>query len=116
MGAVILVNVVVAFVALALGILLSSFASSEFQMMQFIPVVIVPQIFFSGLFPLENMANWVQGLSKIMPLYYAAEAQTGIMYKGQTLAEVMIPVLILLGIALVFILLNILALKRYRKL
>jgi len=43
---VIIVNVVLALVALAFGILLSTLAKSEFQMMQFIPLVIMPQLFF----------------------------------------------------------------------
>ena len=41
---VIIVNVVLALVALAFGILLSTLAKSEFQMMQFIPLVIMPQL------------------------------------------------------------------------
>ena len=48
---VIIVNVVLALVALAFGILLSTIAKSEFQMMQFIPLVIIPQLFFSGIIP-----------------------------------------------------------------
>lgn len=46
---VLLSNIIIAFVALSLGILLSTFANSEFQMVQFIPIVIVPQIFFGGI-------------------------------------------------------------------
>ncbi|GAA3329168.1 hypothetical protein GCM10020331_076120 [Ectobacillus funiculus] len=48
---VILINLLLALVALSLGILLSSFAASEFQMMQFIPIVVVPQVFFYRYFP-----------------------------------------------------------------
>ncbi|MCR8643601.1 ABC transporter permease [Paenibacillus sp. N1-5-1-14] len=113
---VILINILIAFVALTLGILLSTFASSEFQMIQFIPLVVVPQVFFSGLFPLDNMATWLQSLGKIMPLYYAADALKGIMYKGQGLSEVSFDILVLTGFAILFIVLNIFALKKYRKL
>ena len=42
---VIIVNFVLALVALAFGILLSTLAKSEFQMMQFLPLVIMPQLF-----------------------------------------------------------------------
>lgn len=55
---VIIVNVVLALVALAFGILLSTLAKSEFQMMQFIPLVIMPQLFFSGIIPLSSMGEW----------------------------------------------------------
>lgn len=113
---VIIINIVLAIVALTLGILLSTFASSEFQMIQFIPLVIVPQVFFSGIFPLEGMAEWLQVLAKFMPLYYAANALNGVMYKGLNLADVSTNLYILLAFALVFIILNMFALKKYRKL
>ena len=79
---VMLINVIIALVALSLGILLSSFASSEFQMIQFIPIIIVPQIFFSGIFSIEGMADWLQVFANFMPLYYAADALKGVMYEG----------------------------------
>lgn len=113
---VILINIVVALVALSLGILLSSFASSEFQMIQFIPLIIVPQIFFSGIFSIEGMAEWLQVFANFMPLYYAADALKGVMYEGLTLADISSNLFILLAFAAVFIILNLFALKKYRKL
>lgn len=113
---VIVVNLLLALVALSLGILLSTFASSEFQMVQFIPVVVVPQIFFAGIIPLEGMADWLQNISRIMPLYYAAAALKAIMYRGESLVDASGNLLALAGFAVVFIFLNIIALKRYRKL
>ncbi|WP_428911833.1 ABC transporter permease [Niallia sp. Krafla_26] len=113
---VILINLILALVALSLGILLSSFASSEFQMIQFIPIIIVPQIFFSGIFSIEGMADWLQVFANIMPLYYAADALKGVMYQGLSLAEVSNNLYILLAFATVFIILNLFALKKYRKL
>lgn len=112
---VLVVNGLIALVALSLGILLSSFASSEFQMIQFIPLVIVPQVFFTGIIPVEGMPEWLQGLSKVMPISYGADALKSIMYKGYGLSDVKLDVLVLLGFAIVFILLNIVALKKYRK-
>jgi len=113
---VILINVIVALVALSLGILLSSFAYSEFQMVQFIPLVIVPQIFFSGIFPIEGMVDWLQVFAKFMPLYYAADALKDVMYKGLPLSDISQNLYILLAFAVVFIILNLFALKKYRKL
>lgn len=113
---VIFINLLLALVALSLGILLSSFASSEFQMVQFIPIVVVPQIFFSGIFPLEGMADWLQSLGKAMPLYYAADALKGIMYKGWGLGDIGRDILALCIFAICFIVLNIFALKKYRTL
>ncbi|MBK3494934.1 ABC transporter permease [Viridibacillus sp. YIM B01967] len=111
---VLLINLLLALIALSLGILLSSFASSEFQMVQFIPLVIVPQIFFTGLFPLEGMADWLLSIGKIMPLYYAADALTGVMYKGFTFSDIAIDLGVLLLFSVLFILLNFIALKKYR--
>ena len=113
---VMLINVIIALVALSLGILLSSFASSEFQMIQFIPIIIVPQIFFSGIFSIEGMADWLQVFANIMPLYYAADALKGVMYEGLSLSEISSNLYILLAFAAVFIILNLFALKKYRKL
>ncbi len=47
---VIIINFFLALVALAFGILLSTLAKSEFQMMQFIPLVVMPQLFSLALF------------------------------------------------------------------
>lgn len=113
---VLLINMVVALVSLSLGALLSSFAASEFQMMQFIPLIIVPQVFFSGIFPLDSMAEWLQNIGRIMPLYYAADALNGVMYKGYYFPDIILNLSILACFALVFITLNIISLKKYRSL
>ncbi len=113
---VIFINLLLALVALSLGILLSTFAASEFQMVQFIPIVIIPQIFFTGILPLDSMADWLQAIGKVMPMYYAAHALKSIMYKGTGLGEVSGDIVVLLIFATLFIVLNIVALKKYRKL
>lgn len=113
---VLLTNMLLALVSLSLGALLSSFAASEFQMMQFIPLVIVPQIFFSGIFPLDSMAGWLQNIGRVMPLYYAATALNGIMYKGYTFGDIVMYLSVLALFALGFVTLNIISLKKYRSL
>ena len=113
---VLLICALSALVALSLGILLSAFATSEFQMIQFIPIVIIPQAFFCGLFPLEGMEPWLRALSKIMPMYYSADALKGVMYKGYETSDISTNLIVLAGFALVFIILNVFALKRYRRL
>lgn len=112
---VVIINLTLALVALTLGILLSSFANSEFQMMQFIPIAIIPQVFFAGIFPFESMAGWMQILAKCMPMYYGGNALVDVMYKGLGLSDIKNDLFVLLGFALVFIILNIVALKKYRK-
>ncbi|WP_102273508.1 ABC transporter permease [Cytobacillus massiliigabonensis] len=112
---VILINLAIALVALSLGILLSAFANSEFQMMQFIPIAIIPQIFFAGIFPVEGMADWLQVIAKAMPMYYAGNALVDVMYKGLGLSDITFDLLVLIGFAIAFIILNIFTLKKYRK-
>ncbi|MBC2117229.1 ABC transporter permease [Listeria booriae] len=112
---VLLITLMLAMVALTLGILLSTFANNEFQIVQFIPIVIVPQVLFCGIFPLEGMADWLQWIAHIMPLYYGADALTSIMVKGEGFAGFATDFYILVGFALIFMILNIFALKKYRK-
>lgn len=74
-GLVILIAVTNAVLGVALGLFCSAFAQSEFQAVQFMPVVVIPQLLLCGLFvPREQMAGWLQGLSRVMPLTYAVEA------------------------------------------
>lgn len=113
---VILTNLLIAFVALSLGIFLSTFANSEFQMMQFIPIVIVPQIFFTGLIQVETMSPILQKIAHFIPLYYGSSIMSDIMIKGATISEVYLRMLILVFFATVIYLLNLLGLKKYRTL
>lgn len=112
---VLLITLLMSLTALTLGIFLSTFANTEFQMIQFIPLVIVPQIFFSGLFNLDNMPQWMQWLSKVMPLTYGADALKNIMIRGKGWETVAIDAYVLLGLSLFFMCANVLALRKHRK-
>ncbi|MRG87437.1 ABC transporter permease [Salinibacillus xinjiangensis] len=111
-----IVTFLLAITALTLATLLSAFANNEFQIMQFIPIVIIPQVFFSGIFNLETLAEWIQILSKFMPLTYGANAMQEIMIKGKGIGDVWLDLLVLFGFAVVFYILNIIALKKHRRL
>ena len=64
-----------AVVGMALGLLSSAFATSEFQAVQFMPAVVMPQILLGGLFvPREQMVEWLQTISDALPLTYVIEA------------------------------------------
>jgi ABC-2 type transport system permease protein len=72
---VVLIAVVNAILGVALGLFCSAFARTEFQAVQFLPVVVVPQILLCGLFvPREQMVGWLQAVSDVLPLSYAVEA------------------------------------------
>ncbi|MFK5280893.1 ABC transporter permease, partial [Lacticaseibacillus paracasei] len=113
--AIFLINLLLAFTALALGLLISTFANTEFQMLQFIPIVVIPQIFFTGLIPIDQMLGWLQPIAHVMPLYYGASALTGIIAKGQSLAVLYPDVLALFGFFLLFLGLNLLTMRKYRQ-
>ncbi|MEG9296167.1 ABC transporter permease [Mangrovibacillus sp. Mu-81] len=112
---VLIVIVLLSFTALTLGILLSAFAKNELQMMQFIPIVVVPQIFFSGLFNLDTISEWLSWIGPITPLYYAADALRDVMIRGFGFTDLLIDLAVLAGFSLLFITLNVAALKKYRK-
>jgi len=104
-----------ALTALTLGILLSAFANNELQMIQFIPIVVVPQIFFSGLFNLDTISDWLSWIGPFTPLYYAADALRDVMVRGYGWGEINLNLLVLFGFSVLFFLLNTLILRKYRK-
>lgn len=111
---VLLINILLAAVALTMGLFISTFASSEFQMMQFIPIVVIPQIFFSGIIPVSTMPNWLQAIAHIMPLYYGATSMSNVVEKGASLASIAPSLLILLVFVAGFLMLNLVTMRKYR--
>jgi ABC-2 type transport system permease protein len=81
-----LVEALLALAAINLGIFLSTFARTEFQAVQFIPLVVVPQILLSGvLVPVSSEPDWLQVVSNLMPLTYAVDALRAVMLEGRGL-------------------------------
>ncbi|MEY8348253.1 ABC transporter permease [Bacillus cereus] len=109
-----LITCMLSLTALTLGTFLSAYANNEFQMIQFIPLVIVPQIFFSGLFPMESMNKWLQMLGKLFPLTYGADAMRQVMIRNQGFTEIAGDLGVLLLFALLFAVGNVYALKKHR--
>ena len=112
---VIIVNVLLAMVALSLGLLLSTIAKTEFQIMQFVPIVVIPQMFFSGIVSVESMGKIAVYISKILPVTYASDGLSKIILEGKNLVAVKHDVIVLIVFCIVLIALNIIGLKRYRK-
>jgi len=84
--------------ALALGSFFSNFARSEFQVVQFMPVVLIPQIVLCGvLWPLQSVPEFLRPLSYVLPLTYAGDALMEIMLKGAGLADILYPDLLALA-------------------
>jgi ABC-2 type transport system permease protein len=63
-----------AVISISLGIFISNFARNEGQVFPFIPLIIVPSVFFSGMIiPVSRLPDWASVLSVTTPLYYAVE-------------------------------------------
>ncbi len=66
-----------ALMGMALGLLLSAFANTEFQAVQFLPAFVLPQLLLCGLLaPRDQMAGALRGLSDVFPLSYAVDGVT----------------------------------------
>jgi ABC-2 type transport system permease protein len=86
---IIVFQILIGILAVCLGIFISAFAKNEFQMVQFIPLLIVPQVFVCGLlFPVEQMPDYLQWLAKFLPLTYAVDGVRALMLNGKGLADI----------------------------
>lgn len=75
LGWVFLVSPLSGIVGGSLGLMTSTFASNEFQAVQFMPVVIVPQFLLSGvLVPRDTMLRGLEIVSNVLPLSYVIDA------------------------------------------
>ena len=101
--------------AVNLGIFLSTFARTELQVIQFIPLVIVPQGLLSGLlWPVDRLPDVLQAIAHVLPLTYAVEGLRAVMSKGADLSSsvVQTDLAVLAGIALVLVVLGSATIKR----
>lgn len=113
---VVLIMVLMAVAAVSFGAMISIFSGSEFQVVQFIPIVIVPQIFFSGLIPLDTIPYGLGNVCYITPVYYGCAAIKRVMIEGGGFSVIWPFISALLIYTLVLIIINTIALKKYRKL
>lgn len=83
-----------------LGIFVSTYARNEFQVVQFIPLIILPQLFLSGvLWPVEQMPGYLQWASDFLPLTYAVQGMRAVMLEGKSLVEVPLELGVILAFA-----------------
>ncbi|MCU0482725.1 MAG: ABC transporter permease [Chloroflexi bacterium] len=103
-----LVVLLLAIGAVNLGIFLSTFARTELQVIQFIPVVIIPQALLSGLlWPIDQLPEVLQPIARVMPLTYGLEGLRAVMLRGASLEDptLQLDVAVLAGIAIVVMML-----------
>jgi ABC-2 type transport system permease protein len=89
-----------------LGLFLSAFARNEFQAVQFLPAVVLPQLLLAGIFvPVERLPGGLEVAARAMPLTYAFEAFDRVMRRGLGLDDgrVALDVGIVLGASLLLL-------------
>jgi ABC-2 type transport system permease protein len=92
--------------AVSLGIFLSTFARTELQILQFIPIVIVPQGLLGGFFwPIDQLPSLLQPVARILPVTYAIDGLRQVMIAGAdfTSPQVLLDMGVLVAIAAVFV-------------
>jgi ABC-2 type transport system permease protein len=102
-----------ALLGMALGLLLSAFARTEFQAVQFMPAFIFPQMLLCGLFiTRDEMAPVLEAVSWLLPFTYAYDALDLAVSPGQLDATLMIDVVVVIGATMASLALGAVTLKR----
>ncbi len=112
-GWVVLVAVVNSVLGVALGLLCSAFATTEFQAVQFMPVVVIPQILLCGLFVARDQMNAVlEAISNVLPLTYSVDALQEIAGHANATSTLAADLLVVAGFVVAGLLLASLTLRR----
>jgi ABC-2 type transport system permease protein len=86
---IILFQIIIGVMAVCLGIFISVFAKNEFQMVQFVPLIIMPQVFICGLiFPVSQLPDYLQWIAKFLPLTYGIDGIRALMIEGKDLLDI----------------------------
>jgi len=112
---VLLVLVILVTGVVNLGIALSFYARNELQVVQFIPLIFVPQIFLGGLFwPVQTLHPALRWLSQVFPLTHAAVALRAVMVGGEGLPDILERIVALLAFSVAMVGVGVLALRKQR--
>ncbi|MFT4029259.1 MAG: ABC transporter permease [Protaetiibacter sp.] len=95
-----------------LGLLASAFATTEFQVVQFMPVIVAPQVLLGGVFlPREEMPDALRAISDWLPLSYSIDALGLVQDDGDT-GDILRDMLVVAAFALGALVLAALTLRR----
>ncbi len=102
-----------AWLGMALGLLVSAFAATEFQAVQFLPAFVLPQFFLCGLLvPRDDLPDILSAVSDALPLSYAVDAMHAVAAEPTLTAGAFRDVGIVLGAALLALALGAATLRR----
>lgn len=108
----VLVAVVNGLLGTMLGLLASAFATTEFQVVQFMPIIVAPQILLGGIFlPRDQMPEALRVISDWLPLSYSIDAM-GLVQSDGDAGEVLLDVLVVAAFSLGALVLAALTLRR----
>lgn len=110
-GLLVLVAVLDALLGMSLGLFVSAFARSEFQAVQFMPAIILPQFLLCGLLvPRDQMPEVLEWVSRALPLSYAVDAMSKVSAQGSP--EIWGDVTVICGFVVAFLGLGAVTLRR----
>jgi ABC-2 type transport system permease protein len=102
-----------ALLGMALGLLASAFARTEFQAVQFMPAFILPQFLLCGLIvPTDQMTGALEAVSWVLPMTYAYDALERVTVDGSLGSDGAIDVLVVVAATLGALALAALTLRR----
>lgn len=108
-----LVALLDALLGMALGLFVSAFARTEFQAVQFLPAVVLPQFLLCGLFaPRETMQPALRWISDVMPLSYAVDAMDKITGSSEVGGGLVADMAVIAGAAVLALMLGAATLRR----
>ena len=109
----VVVAVVDAVLGTAVGLLVSAFAATEFQAVQFMPAVVLPQFLLCGLLvPRDQMPTPLSYVSDVLPLSYAVDAMRTVTTRVDATGSALADVGVVLAFAVVAVTLGALTLRR----
>lgn len=111
--AVIITAILAAFLGTALGLFVSAFARNEFQAVQLVMPILMPQILLCGLFvPRSDMAKVLQWLSDIFPLTYSVDAMKQVTLHTTWVPDLVRDLIIVVGCGIIALVLGSVTIRR----
>lgn len=105
-----------AWLGMALGLLASAFAHNEFQAVQFMPLVVLPQLLLCGLLvPLEKMPDILSAIAHFLPMTYAVQALQNVAVETAISPQSWRDLAVVLAVVVVAVVLGAMTLRRSSK-
>ncbi len=113
LGLIFLITLALTIGSVNMGIFLSTYARNELQVIQFIPLVLVPQALLGGLFwPVNTLPVVLKQLAYVMPLTWANFGLKDVMLRGKGLETIWPDLLVLVGFATLMVILGAFTVRR----